>query len=107
MRSRLKIITRFVVTLIPLLAMALHPSSSRTGEKAMAFAISSTSFTNGGDIPKKFTCDGADVSPQLSWSEPPVGTNTFALLVDDPDAPVGNWNHWTLWNLPAETRHLA
>jgi Raf kinase inhibitor-like YbhB/YbcL family protein len=73
----------------------------------MAFAISSTGFTNGGDIAKKFTCDGADVSPQLTWSEPPAGTKTFALLVDDPDAPVGNWNHWTLWNLPAETRHLA
>jgi Raf kinase inhibitor-like YbhB/YbcL family protein len=116
MRSRLKIITPFVVTLIALLLLAMSPrrsaalpdlSPSRSGEKNMAFAISSTSFTNGGDIAKKFTCDGADVSPQLSWSEPPAGTNTFALLVDDPDAPVGNWNHWTLWNLQAETRYLA
>ena len=116
MRSRRKIITPFAVTLAALLLLAMSPrrsvalshlSPSRSGEKNMAFAISSTSFTNRGDVAKKFTCDGADVSPQLSWSEPPAGTKTFALLVDDPDAPVGNWTHWTLWNLPAETRHLA
>ena len=73
----------------------------------MAFSISSTSFTDGGDIARKFTCDGADVSPQLAWAEPPAGTKSFALLVDDPDAPVGNWNHWTLWNLPPEARGLS
>jgi hypothetical protein len=73
----------------------------------MSFTISSPSFANGGDIAKKFTCDGADVSPQLSWTEPPAGTKTFALLADDPDAPVGNWNHWTLWNMPAKARGLA
>ena len=53
----------------------------------MAFAIASTSFPNGGEIPKKFTCDGADVSPELSWSDPPAGTQSFALIADDPDAP--------------------
>lgn len=63
-------------------------------------------FTNGGAIPKKFTCDAADVSPQLSWSNPPAGIKSFALLVDDPDAPVGNWNHWAIWNLPANLRSL-
>jgi len=72
----------------------------------MAFSISSKSFSNGGAIAKKFTCDGADVSPELSWSEPPAGTKSLALLADDPDAPVGNWNHWVLFNLPAETRNL-
>ena len=73
----------------------------------MAFTISSPSFSNGGDIAKKFTCDGADVSPQLKWSDPPAGTKSLALLADDPDAPVGNWNHWVLWNLPAESRELG
>lgn len=72
----------------------------------MSFTISSPSFTNGGDIARKFTCDGADVSPQLSWTDPPAGTKTFALLSDDPDAPVGNWNHWTAWNLPSNLRIL-
>ena len=73
----------------------------------MPLKLSSPSFSNGGDIAKKFTCDGADVSPQLSWTEPPGGTKAFALLSDDPDAPVGIWNHWVLWNLPPETRGLA
>ena len=72
----------------------------------MALTISSPSFSHGADIAKKFTCDGADVSPQLSWTDPPAGTQTFALLVDDPDAPVGNWNHWTAWNVPASSRGL-
>jgi Raf kinase inhibitor-like YbhB/YbcL family protein len=85
----------------------VHSARVRNGGSPVAFTISSTSFSNGGDIAKKFTCDGADVSPQLSWSDPPAGTKSLALLADDPDAPVGNWNHWVLWNLPAESRQLA
>ncbi|HXP16062.1 MAG TPA: YbhB/YbcL family Raf kinase inhibitor-like protein [Terriglobales bacterium] len=73
----------------------------------MAFAISSTSFPNGGDIPKKFTCDGADVSPELSWADPPPGTQSFALIADDPDAPAGTWTHWVLFDLPPTTSSLA
>ena len=72
----------------------------------MSLTISSPSFPNGGDIARQFTCDGADISPQLSWTEPPVGTKSFALLVDDPDAPVGNWNHWAMWNMPSTLRAL-
>jgi len=75
-------------------------------EPPMSLTISSPSFANGGDIAKKFTCDSADVSPQLTWTDPPAGTKTFALLADDPDAPVGNWNHWTAWNLPGNLRGL-
>lgn len=73
----------------------------------MSLTISSPSFTNGGNIDRKFTCDGADVSPQLSWNEHPAGTKTFVLLVDDPDATVGNWNHWAMWNVPATARGLT
>ena len=69
-------------------------------------SVSSPSFSNGGAIPKKFTCDGPDVSPQLSWTDPPAETKSSALLVDDPDAPVGNWNHWVAWNLPPTLRAL-
>jgi Raf kinase inhibitor-like YbhB/YbcL family protein len=64
------------------------------GAESRAFAISSTSFPNRGDIARKFTCDGDDVSPELSWTQPPAGTQTFALIADDPDAPVGTWTHW-------------
>lgn len=76
-------------------------------DAAKTMTISSPSFSNGGNIAKKFTCDGADVSPEVSWTDPPAGTKSFALLADDPDAPVGNWNHWTMWNVPADKRGLA
>lgn len=72
----------------------------------MAFAVTSPSFQNGVSIPKKFTCDGADVSPELQWSAPPTGTQSFALIADDPDAPAGTWTHWVLFDLPAESKAL-
>jgi len=77
------------------------------GELIMAFIITSTAFTASGLIPAKFTCDGADVSPALQWSAPPAGTQSLALIMDDPDAPVGNWDHWILFNLPTETKGLV
>lgn len=55
----------------------------------MALPLTTTAFQSGGTIPKKFTCAGTDVSPELAWTDPPVGTKTFAVIVDDPDAPAG------------------
>lgn len=72
----------------------------------MAFQIKSTAFEHGGNIPKKYTCDGADVSPPLSWTPPPKGTKSLALICDDPDAPMGTWVHWVLFGLPSNTREL-
>lgn len=68
--------------------------------------LTSPAFQKNGSIPKKFTCDGADVSPQLAWDEPPKGAQALALIVDDPDAPVGTWVHWVLYDLPATERGL-
>jgi Raf kinase inhibitor-like YbhB/YbcL family protein len=65
-----------------------------------------TAFSPGGDIPKAFTCDGSDTSPALAWTSPPAGTQTFALVVDDPDAPGRTWVHWVLYDLPATAREL-
>ena len=76
------------------------------GVQTMTFAISSTGFQSGAEIPKKFTCDGADVSPELSWVNPPSNTQSFAIIADDPDAPVGTWTHWVLFDLPAKTVSL-
>jgi Raf kinase inhibitor-like YbhB/YbcL family protein len=73
---------------------------------AVAFTISSPSFHNGGQIPKKFTCEDADVSPELQWTSPPAGTESLALIVDDPDAPAGTWTHWVVFNLPAQSTSL-
>ena len=73
----------------------------------MALELKTTAFAPGGAIPKKFTCDGPDVSPALTWGAPPAGTQSFALIMDDPDAPVGTWVHWVLYDLPAAARELA
>ena len=57
-------------------------------------------------IPKKYTCDGSDVSVPLNWADPPQGTKSFALTADDPDAPAGTWVHWVLYDLSPDTREL-
>ena len=72
----------------------------------MAFQITTTAFRDGSSIPKRFTCDGSDVSPALSWGNPPAGTISLAIIADDPDAPAGTWVHWVLYDLPADTRKL-
>jgi Raf kinase inhibitor-like YbhB/YbcL family protein len=72
----------------------------------MAFTLVSAAFRDGTGIPVKYTCDGGDVSPPLSWSGAPAETRGFALIVDDPDAPVGSWVHWVLYNLPAGVAEL-
>jgi Raf kinase inhibitor-like YbhB/YbcL family protein len=82
-------------------------AQSLPGGTSLNFHISTTAFAVGGEIPKKYTCDGQDFSPALSWSGAPEGTKSFALIVDDPDAPVGTWNHWLIWNIPATSRQLG
>lgn len=72
----------------------------------MSLAIKSTAFSAGNPIPKNHTCDGADVSPALMWTGAPAGTQSFALIVDDPDAPVGTWTHWIIWNIRPEASEL-
>jgi Raf kinase inhibitor-like YbhB/YbcL family protein len=61
--------------------------------------VTSTAFEHEGAIPARFTCDGEDASPPLSWSPGPDGTVSYALIVEDPDAPGGTWVHWVAWNL--------
>jgi Raf kinase inhibitor-like YbhB/YbcL family protein len=82
-----------------------QPSMQGGGGK-MDIRLTSTAFTEGGTIPRKHTCDGSDVSPPLAWDNVPGGTKSFALICDDPDAPMGTWVHWVLFNLPADTRSL-
>ncbi len=69
--------------------------------------IRTTAFTDGSLIPRRFTCEGEDVSPALTWGDAPAGTASFVVIVDDPDAPRGTWTHCTLFNLPAATSGLA
>ena len=73
----------------------------------MPFKLESAAFAEGGVIPRLHTCEGADLSPALEWNGEPDGARSFALIVDDPDAPGGVWNHWLLWDLPRSTHALA
>ena len=67
----------------------------------MSLTLQVQGFPPGGAIPEKFTCEGANLSPALAWSGAPAGAKSFALIMDDPDAPGGVWNHWLLWDIPA------
>lgn len=72
----------------------------------MTLRLTSTAFHDGQAIPKKYTCDGQDVSPELAWGGAPEGTKSLALIVDDPDAPAKVWVHWVVYDLPADARGL-
>ncbi|HUU41026.1 MAG TPA: YbhB/YbcL family Raf kinase inhibitor-like protein [Desulfatiglandales bacterium] len=69
--------------------------------------VTSSAFSEGKMIPEKYTCDGEDISPPLAWTGVPEGTKSFALICDDPDAPMGTWVHWVLFDIPAEIRELS
>jgi Raf kinase inhibitor-like YbhB/YbcL family protein len=78
----------------------------------MALMLTSPVFASNGAIPKQFTCEGADISPPLRWSAVPQGTKSFALIIDDPDAPdprapKTTWVHWVVYNIPADVTGLA
>jgi Raf kinase inhibitor-like YbhB/YbcL family protein len=81
-------------------------AAAKNGAPPMTLHLSSSAIPNGGDIPRRFTCDGDDISPALSWNDPPAKTAAFALIVDDPDAPSGTWTHWILYDLPGSARKL-
>ena len=72
----------------------------------MTIQLSSSAFAEGETIPKKYTCDGQDVSPPLSWSGVPEGTSSLLMIADDPDAPRGTWVHWVLVDLPPDLKGL-
>jgi len=73
----------------------------------MKLTITSSAFADQGTMPRRYTGDGDDVSPPLAWSGIPEGTQSLALICDDPDAPVGTWVHWVIWNIPAVETGLA
>lgn len=96
---------------LPLLAALAVACASDPEDPAVnppaPLVVTSTAFADGGPIPAEFTCDGEDVSPPLAWSGAPSGTRSFAIIVDDPDAPKGTWVHWVVYDLPATTTSLA
>lgn len=72
----------------------------------MSLELKSDAFVSGQSIPAKYSCIGKNISPALTWNDPPAGTQSFALIMEDPDAPAGTWVHWVLSNIPVERRGL-
>jgi Raf kinase inhibitor-like YbhB/YbcL family protein len=96
------VVARPLGLVLPLLGFVM----SVAGGSAMAFELQSPAFAPGGEIPATYTCDGRDRSPALRWTVPPPNTKGFALIVDDPDAPVGTWVHWVLYRISATVLEL-
>jgi Raf kinase inhibitor-like YbhB/YbcL family protein len=74
---------------------------------AMAFRLTSSAFDHNAAIPRRYTCDGENLSPAFEWDDPPPGTRSFVFLCDDPDAPSGTFRHWAVFDIPADQRRLA
>jgi hypothetical protein len=99
------------IVLVVVAVLIVSPACARgpqapppiTGEGTMTLSISSPAFEYGRPIPPQFTADGDDVSPELTITGVPDGTVSLALIMDDPDAPMGTWVHWVVWNIPANT----
>lgn len=94
--------TRICLTVMIVAFAACEPQEDQSQKKEtkMELTITSTAFEAGGMIPAKYTADGQDVSPPLAWTGVPDGTKSIALICDDPDAPMGTWVHWLVWNIP-------
>ena len=88
---------------------ANQPDGGATVEHATItqLSLASDAFQNGEQIPVQYTCDGAGQTPELHWGEPPVGTKSFALVIDDPDAPSGTFRHWGVYGIPASARSIG
>ncbi len=103
---------RTIAALCCALLLAAGPvAAQRKAGKAakggkMALTVTSPAFKAGANVPKKYTCDGKDVSPELKWSGVPAGTLSFAVIMEDPDAPPGTWVHWVLFNIPGSAAGL-
>jgi len=96
-----------VTAAVILLAGALYAQDNyEEGGGAMDIKLTSSAFKDGDMIPSRYTCDGEEVSPALAWSGAPEGTKSIALISDDPDAPMGTWVHWVIFNIPPDSRGL-
>jgi len=96
------------ILLLPVVSCGNPAPGSAQGEDPAqsSFRIESAAFKEGAFIPARFTCQGENVSPPLAWVDPPSGARSFALMVEDPDAPAGTWTHWVVYNLPAQARAM-
>jgi Raf kinase inhibitor-like YbhB/YbcL family protein len=104
--ARTKLVRSFLLLTCFLIAAACSTQPAQKETAPATLDLTSADFAAGASIPKVFTCDGGDASPALAWKAPPAGTQSFVLIADDPDAPVGTWVHWVIFNMPAAMRSL-
>lgn len=97
---------RIMPWLLAGLLMTPLTAAGKEIHKMKELQISSPAFAAQGAIPPRFTCEGEDINPPLAIGAVPAGTKSLALIVDDPDAPVGTWVHWVMWNIPPETKEI-
>jgi Raf kinase inhibitor-like YbhB/YbcL family protein len=92
-----------IITFIIIISIGCVQEEKRFGN----MKLSSQAFENGASIPLEYTCDGADVSPLLTFSDVLENAESLALIMDDPDAPMGTWVHWLIWNIPQNTTVIS
>ena len=97
----------FALVIIVSSCSSNETATTESTEAATTMELKSDAFASGQSIPAKYTCTGKNFSPALTWSNAPADTQSFALIVDDPDAPMGTWVHWVLYNIPSGTTSLS
>lgn len=106
-----KLMVSFVSIIISIVTLTdcskKNDRNVRESVDEMSIKLTSSAFKEGEMIPKKYSCDAENISPPLVWSGIPEEPKSFALIVDDPDAPAGNWVHWVLYNIPADQDNLV
>lgn len=106
----MKVMIKYLFTILFLFSLVLFGCKGQTDNQSkgeeMNINIISSAFSDGELIPPQYTCDGSDISPQLEWDGIPEGTKEIALICDDPDAPMGTWVHWVLYNIPPGVNNL-
>lgn len=100
-------VNRILFVSFAIIFLLAFGAASKEAVTMSTFSIESSAFKNNSPIPKKYTCDGKDINPPLAIQNVPNGTRSLALIVDDPDAPVGTWVHWVVWNIDPGTREIG
>lgn len=96
----------FIFIFLVVLFSNISVAQKQNQGKKMEITIQSSAFNNGGDIPSKYTCDEANISPKIFWTTEVQGIKTFALIMEDPDAPSGTFIHWVVYNIPVNVKQL-
>ena len=109
---KIAIITLILITVLVLFlimkknSIKIEPVANQGQSVISNMKISSSAFQNNDSIPSKYTCDGSDIIPPLNFSDIPAGTKSLTLIMDDPDAPSGTWDHWIVFNMSPDTKEI-